>query len=112
MSIENVGPGGVGNSYGVRGTTNPQLLSSNRTITALDEGKVFECTTALTITIPVGLSPRPDFIVIPPSSGNVTISAGVGATVNGSGTRSLASNPAGVAVVAYINTDAYGVSGS
>lgn len=90
-------------------------ISTDTLITAADDGRTFNCTTALTITIPELLSPRPSFIVNPPASGNVSIAVSGGANINGSTTtltRSRASNPAGVAVVPYAESDGYGVSGS
>lgn len=90
-------------------------ISTDTLITAADDARTFNCTTALTITIPANLSPRPSFIVNPPSSGNASIAVSGGANINGATTtltRSRASNPAGVAVVAYAESDGYGVSGS
>lgn len=93
----------------------PVTLSANYTVTADDDGVIFTCTTALTITVPASLSPRPSFIVNPPASGNASIAVSGGANINGATTtltRSRASNPAGIAVVAYAESDGYGVSGS
>jgi hypothetical protein len=90
-------------------------LSGAYTVAADDDKRVFTCTTALTITIPAGLSPRPSFIVNPPSSGNVSLDPTGAAQLNGAGTtltRSRASNVAGFAVVPYAESDGYGVSGS
>ena len=90
-------------------------LSGAYQVTALDDGKVFTCTAALTITIPAALSPRPSFIVNPPSSGNVSIAVSGGAQVNGATTtltRARTANVAGFAVVPYAESDGYGVSGA
>ena len=90
-------------------------VSAGFAVTAADDGKTFTCTTALTITIPASLSPRPSFIVNPPASGNVSLDPTGAAELNGAGTtitRSRASNPAGVAVIPYAESDGYGVSGS
>jgi hypothetical protein len=92
----------------------PTALSADRTITALDDGAQFYCTTALTITIPAALSPRPSCIVDCPPSGNVTVAVTGGALLNGgttSLTRSRANNPAGVAILAHQDADSYGMSG-
>ena len=91
------------------------VLYGDYTVTAADDGVIFNCTTALTITIPELLSPRPSFIVNPPATGNVSLDPTGAAQLNGAGTtltRSRANNPAGVAVVAYAESDGYGVSGS
>ena len=88
---------------------------TSRNITATDNGKTLVCTTAITFTIPASLLPRPDFVVIPPASGNASIAVSGGAQINGATstlTRSRASNPAGIVVIAYVESDAYGVSGS
>jgi hypothetical protein len=93
----------------------PVLLSAGVVIGASDDGKVFNCTTALTITFPELLIPRPSIIVNAPPSGNVSIARSGGALLNGAGTtltRSRATNPAGFAVVPYAESDGYGVSGS
>lgn len=89
-------------------------VSASRDVTASDTGKMLKATTALTLTIPAGLSPAPSFIGMPPSSGDLTISVSGGATVNGGATsltRALSVNPAGVAVI-NSSGDAYGVSGA
>lgn len=90
-------------------------LSADYTLTASDNGKTFVCSTALTITVPSGLSPMPSVIVWPPSSGNTSVARGGSATLNGASTtltRSLSSNPIGFAIAATPAADAYGVSGS
>ena len=90
-------------------------ISANRTIVAEDDGLVFACTTALTITIPSALSPRPNIAVIPPASGNVSIAVSGGANINGATTtltRARAANPAGFVITPYSESDGYGVSGS
>jgi hypothetical protein len=92
----------------------PYSVSSGFTVAVEDDGKVFTCTTALTITIPAGLSPRPSFIVNPPATGDVSIAVTGGAQVNGGTstlTRSRASNFAGVVIVPYPESDGYGLSG-
>ena len=48
-------------------------ISTDTLITAADDGRTFNCTTALTITVPELLSPRPSFIVNPPASRNVSL---------------------------------------
>lgn len=91
------------------------VLSADRVITAADDGTVFQCTTALTITIPAGLSTQPSFVADPPATGNLTIAVSGGAQINGgtsSLTRARSSNPAGVAVTAHNESNQYGVSGS
>lgn len=90
-------------------------ISTDTLITAADDGRIFNLTAAATLTISASLSPRPSFIVNPPASGNASIAVSGGANVNGATTtltRSRSSNPAGVAVVPYAESDAYGVSGS
>lgn len=90
-------------------------LSTSITLTSDDDGATFACTTALTISIPELLSPRPSIVVIPPESGNVSLDPTGAAQLNGAGTtltRNRTNNPAGVAVVAYAESDGYGVSGS
>lgn len=93
----------------------PVPVGASFTLTAEDDDTVFACTADLTITIPAGLTPRPSIAAIPPASGNVTIVVTGGAQANGGTSpvvRSRASNPAGVAVVPYVDADGYGVSGS
>ena len=90
-------------------------ISTDTLITAADDGRIFNLTAAATLTISASLSPRPSFIVNPPATGNASIAVSGGANINGATTtltRSRASNPAGVAVVAYAESDGYGVSGS
>lgn len=91
-------------------------LASAYTIAASDDGKRFRCTTALTITIPAALVPRPEFTVMPPSTGNLSIAFSGGSQGNGAATtitRTRASNPAGVVITPWPDvTDGYGVSGA
>lgn len=92
----------------------PIPVSASFVVTAEDDGKIFDCTTALTVTYPLGLTPRPNIAYIPPPSGNLSIAVSGGATLNGATatlTRTRLSNPAGVGVVAYSESDGYGVSG-
>ena len=100
---------------GTTGVSTTVTLSASRTLTAADDQVQFTCTTALTITIPASLSPRPSFIVNPPASGNVSIAVSGGANINGATTtltRARSANVAGFAVVPYAESDGYGVSGS
>lgn len=93
----------------------PASLSTAYQLTAADDGRVYNVTTALTVTIPAGLSPRPAVVFIPPPSGNLSIAVSGGANINGATTtltRSRSSNPSGVVVQPYTESDGYGVSGS
>lgn len=90
-------------------------LTGDTTLTAAHDKAVLNCTTALTITVPSGLTPMPSCIVWPPSTGNVSIARSGTATLNGAATtltRSLASNYSGFAIVAQPTADAYGVTGA
>jgi hypothetical protein len=85
-------------------------------LSAADESKQYTCTTALTVSVPDGLSPRPSTVVIPPASGNLTITPTGSATLNGAGsslTRTFTNNRQGVLISPnpYVTTD-YSVSGS
>ncbi len=100
----------------VGSTSAPVTLSADYTVTAADDGVIFNCTAALTITTPAGLSPKPSFIPVPPPTGDLSLAFTGGATGNGSAatqTRTRANNPAGVVVIPYADvTNGYGVSGS
>jgi hypothetical protein len=88
-------------------------VSSSRSVTAADDGKMLRATTAITLTWPSGLSPQPNILVMPPASGSVSLAAS-GTTLNAASTtltRSRAANPAGVAVMSQ-GANAYGVSGA
>lgn len=91
-------------------------LSADRTLSAADDGKRFQATTAITLTITAGLSPRPELTVLPPITGNLTLAFSGGATGNGAATaitRTRAANPAGIVITPYPDvTDGYGVSGA
>jgi hypothetical protein len=99
----------------LRAQSDEPLLSANKTIAATDNGKVFQCTVALNITIPAGLTPMPTFVVLPPSSGDVSVVSSGGTLLNGATdtlTRGRASNRAGFVVQAYPEANSYGVSGA
>ena len=91
-------------------------ITASRDLTAIDDGDRYYATTAITLTIPAGLSPRPELTVLPPPTGNLTIAFSGGATGNGAATsitRTRASNPAGIVITPYPDvTDGYGVSGA
>lgn len=93
----------------------PATITSSRIITVSDDGVTFNCSNALTITIPAGLYPKPSFIAVPPQSGNLSLAFSGGATGNGSAatqTFTRISNPTGVAVVAYEDgANGYGIGG-
>ena len=93
-----------------------ESLSAGRLLAATDDKKQFTCTTALTITIPNGLTPPPSAIAIPPTTGNLTIARSGTATLNGSAssiTRTFANNRGGVLITPnpYVADD-YTVGGS
>lgn len=97
-------------------TSSTESLSGPRTITADDDQKQFTCITALTVTCPNGLSPRPSVIAVPPAAGNLTLTPTGGATLNGSAssiTRTFANNRLGVAITPNpYDVNDYTVSGS
>jgi hypothetical protein len=102
---------GTGWVYAGGGTW--QDVSGPITVAAYDAGSMWRLSSAGTITIPAGLTLPPSFVVLPPSSGNLSVAVSGGATINGAATtltRTRALNPAGVAIVAY-GGDAYGLSG-
>jgi len=83
------------------------------TLTASDAWSLWRLTTAGTITIPEGLVPPPTLAIIPPASGDLTISVTGAATANADTadiTRDRATNPGGIAIVPYGGNN-YGVSG-
>ena len=97
----------------VSGTFVTQSLSTNYTLQPTDSGKLFYCTAALTITVPVG---GPSVMIDCPSSGLVTVSSDGTSTLNGSTasvTRSRLNNPTGFAIINHIGdgTGSFGVGG-
>jgi len=89
-------------------------LSAALTVSSSDDGKVYESTTAVTVTIPQGLSPKPAVVFIP-KGGTITVAVTGSATINGAATslaRTLANNPAGFVVQPYLDANGYGASGS
>ena len=92
-------------------------LSANYTLTPADDQKQFTCTTALTVTCPNGLSPKPSTIFFPPATGDLTLTPAGGATLNGSAspiTRAFTgTNKLGVALIPNpYDVNDYTVSGS
>lgn len=97
---------------GAAATATP--LSAPLTVSSADDGKVYESTTAVTVTIPQNLSPKPVVVFIP-KGGTITVAVTGAATINGAATsltRTLANNPAGFVVQPYLDANGYGVSGS
>lgn len=90
-------------------------LSESITLTSQDDGIAFAASAALTVTVPAGLVPKPAVVIVPPPSGNLSVAFTGGATGNGAGTtltRSRSSNPAGILIQPYTDTNGYGVSGA
>ena len=88
-------------------------LKVNKTLAPWDDGKAYAATVAVTVTLPLGLKPRPTVVILPPPSGVVTL-VGV-APVNGSAqtlTRSRSSNPNGFLITPHPEEDGYAVNGS
>jgi hypothetical protein len=106
--------GGVAPSFPQQAATGAAgwlALNGDYRLTATDDGKCFACLGPLTVTVPLGLYPRPTVCVMPPASGNLSI-AGM---LNGSSQtvmRSRANNSAGVCIAAYQDADNYGVGGN
>lgn len=94
---------------------NATTLSGNYTLRAADDQRSFDCTTALTISIPDGLSPRPTITVVPPPTGNLSFSMLGAETLNGATTtltRARAANIGGVVLAGYKDAAAYGLTGA
>lgn len=90
-------------------------LSANYVLQAADDGRQFHATAALTVTVPVALSPRPSVAIDCPPTGNLSIAVSGGATINGATTtltRTRANNVGGVLIQAHQDADAYGVTGA
>ena len=93
----------------------PGTLTADYILKTTDNGKYFRCTTALTVTAPIGISLPDGVIVDPPASGSLTVASDGTSTLNGatsSITRTAANNPAGVAIKSRITANDFGVSGS
>ncbi len=105
LAVADVQPGG--------GVAIP--LRNDIVLSRADDQKIYACMTALTVTVPAGISPRPSAVFIPPATGNLSIATSGGAQINGATTtltRGRSSNPAGIVIQPYAESDGYGVSGS
>ena len=90
-------------------------LAEGITLNKDDDGVVFAASTAITITVPGGLVPKPSVVIVPPASGNLSVAFSGGATGNGAGTtltRTRTANPAGILIQPYNDANGYGVSGA
>lgn len=88
-------------------------LSANKTLTNADLGKTFMCSTAITVTVPVGLNVG-EVKFIPPQTGNLSIASDGTATLNGATTtitRAWANNRTGFHL-ASLGSNVYGVGGA
>lgn len=88
-------------------------ITGDYTLSEKDNSIVLYCSIPLTIIVPAGLSPRPSVIIVPPPTGVTSIASSGGALLNGATvtiTRDRTSNPAGTAIIAYRDSDGYGVS--
>lgn len=91
------------------------VLSADYVLKSTDNGRLFRCTTALTVTVPVGVALPDGCIIDPPATGSLTVAGDGVSTLNGSTasvTRAAANNPAGVAIKSRITANDFGVSGS
>lgn len=93
-------------------------LTGAYTLVSLDNRKTYTCTTALTVNVPNGLTPRPSTVIYPPATGNLTLTpTGASATLNGSAlsiTRAFTgTNKLGVSITPNpYDANDYTVSGS
>lgn len=91
------------------------VLSADYTLTAADNGRAFQCSTALTVTLPSTVY-LPDGVVIDaPTSGNLSIASDGTTTLNGATTtltRTAANNPVGVGIRTPRTAGTANVSGS
>lgn len=91
-------------------TANPVAITAALTITPANaaqyDGKTLVFASALTITLSAGLPSSFGFAAQPPASGNASIAAGAGVTLNGAGTTltRAAANIAFSVVGAGLNT--------
>ena len=86
-------------------------VDADYVIKASDDGATLACTTALTITLPLGLAPRPRLDLIAPPTGNLSVAVSGGARVNGATTTltfTRETSPTGVKITPYENVDGYG----
>jgi hypothetical protein len=95
-------------------STRQATLTSDYTLTASDDNTIFSATTAITVTVPAGLSPMPSCVFLPPATGSITLHPTGGTLLSGSSSDvafSIVSNPAGAGLVPlYGQTDKYGVT--
>jgi len=88
-------------------------LTGDYTITAADDNVIFYATTTIVVTVP-DLSPNPQVIVLPPTSGSVTFRAAGSVTFNGSAAdvvRNYSTDPFGVCLAPRYGTpNAYGLN--
>lgn len=94
---------------------NARTLAGNYTLQATDDQQSFDCASALTISIPDGLSPRPTITVTPPPTGNVSFAMLGAETLNGALTtltRARSANVGGVVLKGYTDAATYGLTGA
>lgn len=56
-------------------------LGVSRSIAAADDGKLIGAASAITLTVPSGLSPRPTVCLRPPTSGQLTVTGNINGSV-------------------------------
>jgi hypothetical protein len=108
-----------GGDVGLGGGGGTAALSASLTITPANaaqyNGQTFEMTTAVTITLAVGLPSGFGFAVIPPATGNATIASDGTVLLNGATTaltRTAASNAAFAVIQRVSSANSYVVSGA
>lgn len=111
---ENIGgptDDGFGGGEGGAGSV-PAAVAASRSLSNADNGKVLECATTLTLTLPAGLEPGFACVVIP--NGTTSIAVSGGASINGAATtltRAAATNRM-FAIQSLSSADSYVVSGA
>ena len=99
------GPAGV-SSYATIGTTTYTLSDVDRS-----KIRVFTSSSAITVTVPQGLSPLFDVMLVQAGAGAVTVSPAVGVTVNAAFGETKTAYQYAVATLIPIGTDTFILSG-
>lgn len=97
---------------GKQAIVTPTPLAVDKTLAVADDGKIYSVSTAITVTVPIGLVPKPQVIFNCPATGSITFICT--SAVNGNTTtktRERAYNFSGVVLTPNAESDSYGLSG-
>ena len=98
----------IGNiGLSVAGSLPWKSVPASRSLTSADDGQALGALSTLTLTVPSGLSPRPTVSLLPPASGQLTVTGNINGSNQSLVLNGSAANGIGWCLCANVASDGY-----